>query len=223
MNTSAKGTSEALHTSFAPAAARPGLAGNMKPTLIIALAVLASGCATTRNSAGTRFDGLDDKDIARMAVKEALGELHVVEDIDEVSQEVLRGIPAFANREERLAFDARLEQALRSKLTGQAPVLDQLTEACAFEQKKGFAAWPRESLKAQSMCSWADASVNLHSLWKKPRLHLIYLNTLLDVVNDPEFTLQVLNKFEDVSNAPREGYIFKLGAWDSVEGFRTRG
>ena len=195
----------------------------MKPTFLIALAALASACATTRNSAATRFEALDDKEIARMAVKEALGELHVVEDIDQVSQEVRRGVPAFANREERIAFDARLEQALRSKLTGQQPVLDQLTAACAFAQKKGFAVWPKETFKAQSMCEWSDASVSLHSLWKKPRLHLVYLNTLLDVVNDPDFTIQVLNKFDALSNKPREGYVFKLGAWDSVEGFRTRG
>ncbi len=196
----------------------------MKPTVLLALAFFTSACATTsRNHAATRFDDLDDKEIARIAVKEALGELHVVEDVDQVSQEVLRGTPAFANRDERLAYDSRLEQALRSKLTGQAPVLDQLSEACAFAQKKGFAVWPKESLKAHAMCEWADASVSLHSLWKKPRLHLIYLNTLLDVVNDPEYTLQVLNKFDAISNHPREGYVFKLGAWDSVEGFRTRG
>ena len=156
----------------------------MKPTVLIALAALASACATTRNSTATRFEDLDDKDIARMAVKEALGELHVVEDIEPVSHE------------ERLAFDARLEQALRGKLTGQQPVLDQLTAACAFAQKKGFAVWPKETFKAQSMCEWSDASVSLHSLWKKPRLHLVYLNTLLDVVNDPDFTIQVLNKFD---------------------------
>jgi len=158
-----------------------------------------------------------------MAVKEALGELHVVDEIDQVSQEVRRGIPAFATRDERLAYDARLEQALRSKLTGQAPVLDQLTAACTFQQKKGFAVWPREQFKAQALCEWSDASVSLHSLWKKPRLHLVYLTTLLDVVNDPEFTIQVLNKFDALSSQKREAYIFKLGAWDSLEGFRTRG
>lgn len=195
----------------------------MKPTFILAFALLASACATTRSRTATRFDGLDDKEIARLAVREALGELHIVEDVDQVSQEVVRGTPAFATREERLAFDARLEAALRSKLTGQAPVLDQLTEACAFQQKKGFAVWPKETFKAQAMCAWSDASVSLHSLWKKPRLHLVYLNTLLDVVNDPEFTIQVLNKFDKLSSQKREGYVFKLGAWDSVEGFRTRG
>ncbi len=193
----------------------------MKATLLAALAFFSTACATTRNQAATRFDGLDDKEIAMLAVKEALGELHVVEDVDQESSEVVRGTPAFGNRDERLAYDARLEQALRSKLTGQAPVLDQLAAACAFSQKKGFAVWPKESLKAQAMCSWADASVSLHSLWKKPRLHLIYLNTLLDVVNDPDYSLQVLNKFDAMSNAPREGYVFKLGAWDKVEGFRV--
>ncbi len=200
----------------------PGLAGNMKATLLAALAVFSTACATaSRNQAATRFDALDDKEIAMLAVKEALGELHVVEDVDHESSEVVRGTAAFGSREERLAYDARLEQALRSKLTGQAPVLDQLAAACAFQQKKGFAVWPREALKAQAMCSWADASVSLHSLWKKPRLHLIYLNTLLDVVNDPDYSLQVLYRFDAMSKAPREGYVFKLGAWDKVEGFRV--
>jgi hypothetical protein len=200
-----------------------GRSGNMKPTLFLALALFASACATTRTHSATRFDDLDDQEIARLAVKEALGELHVVEDVDQVSLEVRRGTAAFANRDERLAFDARLDGALRSKLTGQAPVLDQLAAACAFQQKKGFAVWPRETFKAQAMCAWSDASVSLHSLWKKPRLHLVYLNTLLDVVNDPEFTIEALNKFDKLSNQKREGYVFKLGAWDSVEGFRTRG
>lgn len=195
----------------------------MKLPLITVLSLFATACATTRNHTETRFDSLDDKEIARLAVREALGELHVVEAIDAVSSEVRRGTPAFANRDERLAYDARLEQALRSQLTGQAPVLDQLSAACAFQQKKGFAVWPRESLKAQALCTWADASVSLHSLWKKPRLHLIYLNTLLDVVGDPDFTIKVLNKFDAISSQPREGYVFKLGAWDTVEGFRTRG
>ena len=198
-----------------------GLAGNMKPTLLIPLALLASACATTSNGSAIRYDRLDDKEIARLAVREALGELHAVQDIDQASQEVLRGTPAFATREDRLAYDARLEQALRSRLTGQAPVLDQLTEACAFEQKKGFAVWPKETFKAQALCTWSDASVSIHSLWKKPRLHLVYLNTLLDVVNDPEFTILVLNKFDAISKKPREGYVFRLGAWDTVEGFRT--
>jgi hypothetical protein len=195
----------------------------MKPTILIALALLTSACATTRNQAATRFEALDDREIAKLAVQEALGELHVVEAVDQVSQEVVRGTPAFTTREERLAYDARLEQALRSKLTGQQPVLDQLTQVCAFQQKKGFAVWPKEQFKAQALCTWSDASVSIHSLWKKPRLHLVYLNTLLDVVNDPEFTIQVLEKFDHLSNQPREGYVFKLGAWDYVEGFRTRG
>lgn len=194
----------------------------MRTPLALALAFLAAGCATTQKPA-SRFDALDDAEIARLAVREALGELHQVEVVDAESQEVKRGTPAFANREERLAYDARLEAALRSKLTGQAPVLDQLAAQCTFQQKKGFKVWPKEELKAQAMCAWADASVSLHSLWKKPRLHLIYLNTLLDLVNDPEFTIQTLNKFDAQSEKPREGYVFKLGAWDSVEGFRPRG
>lgn len=195
----------------------------MKLPILAALSLLSAACATTRNHAAARFDALDDKEIARLAVREAMGELHVVQDIDQVSQEVRRGTPAFTTREERIAYDDRLEQALRSVLKGQAPVLDQIAASCAFQQKKGFAVWPGESLKARALCTWDDASVSLHSLWKKPRLHLVYLNALLDVVNDPEFTLQTLNRFDAMSNRPREGYVFKLGAWDVVEGFRTRG
>lgn len=193
----------------------------MRTPLALAFALVATGCATTQKH--SRFDAMDDREIARLAVKEALGELHAVEVVDAESSTVTRGTPAFANRDEKVAYDARLEAALRSKLTGQAPVLDQLSAQCLFQQKKGFKVWPKEELKAQAMCTWADASVSLHSLWKKPRLHLIYLNTLLDVVGDPEFTIQTLNKFDQQSEKPREGYVFKLGAWDAVEGFRTRG
>ncbi len=209
------------HRRFALENGPAGLAHVMKtPLALLVVAFAATGCATVQKS---RFDALDDREIAKLAVREALGELHHVETVDAESMEVKRGTPAFASREEKLAYDARLEQALRSKLTGQAPVLDQLSAQCRFEQKKGFKAWPKEELKTQALCAWADASVSLHSLWKKPRLHLIYLNTLLDVVNDPEFTIQTLNKYDAQSEKPREGYVFKLGAWDAVEGFRTRG
>jgi hypothetical protein len=193
----------------------------MKTPLLAAL--FASACATTPLHGASRFDQLDDQEIARLAVREALGELNQVEVIDPLSGEVQRGVPAFADRDERIAFDARLDHALRSKLTGQAPVLDQLAEACAFQQKRGFEVWPRDAFKQQAQCAWADASVTLHSLWKKPRLHLVYLNTLLDVVNDPDFSIHALYRFDVLSRKPREGYVFKIGAWDYLEGFRPRG
>ena len=137
--------------------------------------------------------------------------------------EVQLGQPAFTHHDERVAFEARLDRAIRSRLKGQAPVLDQLAEACAFQQKKGYEVWPRDSFKQQEQCSWADASVTLHSLWKKPRLHLVYLNTLLDVVNDPDFSIHSLYRFDVLSKKPREGYVFKLGASDYLEGFRPQG
>ena len=149
----------------------------MKTTLLVALALLSSACATARPA--SRFADLDDQQIARLAVQAALGEVAAIN--------------------EQAAFDARLEQALRSKLTGQAPVIEQLADACAFQQKKGHDVWPRDSFKVQPQCSWADASITLHSLWKKPRLHLVYVNTLLDVVNDPDFSLDALNALSKMS------------------------
>ena len=47
----------------------------MKSPLLLCLALLSSACATTRNHASTRFEALDDKEIAKLAVQEALGEL----------------------------------------------------------------------------------------------------------------------------------------------------
>ena len=195
----------------------------MKTPLLTAFALLSTACATAPIHSISRFDDMDDAEVARIAVREALGELNQVEVIDAASGEVQRGVAAFANREERVAFDARLDKAIRSKLTGQAPVLDQLAEACAFQQKRGYDVWPREQFKHQAECSWSDASVSLHSLWKKPRLHLVYLNTLLDVVNDPDYSIHVLYRFDVVSKMPREGYVFKIGSWDTLEGFRPRG
>ena len=58
---------------------------------------------------------------------------------------------------------------------------------------------------------------------KTPRLHLVYLNTLLDVVNDPEFSLTALARFDALSQKQPQGYVFKLGASDYLEGFRPRG
>jgi hypothetical protein len=195
----------------------------MKTPLAIAAALLASACATTGNRSTSRFDDLDDAEIARIAVHEALGELHTVEAIDQDSGEVQLGVPAFASHDERVAFEARLDKAIRSRLTGQAPVLDQLADRCEYQQKKGFEVWPREQFKQRAECSWADASVTIHSLWKKPRLHLVYLNTLLDVVGDPEFAIRSLDQFDALSKRPREGYVFKIGASDYLEGFRPRG
>jgi hypothetical protein len=206
----------------APLIAMRGLAWVMRTTAL-ALLVISSGCATVPRQAPSRFDALSDQEIARLAVREALGQLHVVEDVDAASHQVRRGTSAFANREERLAFEARLDQALRSKLTGQAPVLDQLSQACSDLQRQQLDVWPGERLKTQSQCLWADDSLSLHTLWKKPRLHRIYLDRLLEVVDDPDFTEQTRYRFKVASRKPHEGYVFKLGAWDFVEGFRVRG
>ena len=194
----------------------------MKTPLIAALILLSSACATAPIHSASRFEDLDDQQVARIAVREALGELNQVQVVD-AAGEVQLGQPAFTHHDERVAFEARLDRAIRSRLKGQAPVLDQLAEACAFQQKKGYEVWPRDSFKQQAQCSWADASVTLHSLWKKPRLHLVYLNTLLDVVNDPDFSIHSLYRFDVLSKKPREGYVFKLGASDYLEGFRPQG
>lgn len=172
--------------------------------------------------AATAYDVMSDKEIAEVAVKEALGELHQVRSVDE-NGVVTVGLPAFANREERLAFERRVEALLRAEIYGQGPALELVRIHCEALAQKGWASWPGDVANVRNGCNYGDAIVTLHTLYKKPMMQRAYVDALLVVADDPVLTWHARRQLSTLSQRGVEPYLFVVGNWERVEGFRPRG
>ncbi|PZR07828.1 MAG: hypothetical protein DI536_26040 [Archangium gephyra] len=196
----------------------------MRNSLLVAL-LFTTGCAHVSREeamAVTAYDVMSDAEIAEAAVKEALGELHQVRAIDE-NGVVTSGRPAFESRDERLAFERRVDGLLRKKIYGQGPTLELVRIHCELQQKAGWASWPGDTAHVRNACSYGDSVVTLHSLFKKPMLQRAYVDALLAVADDPVLTWHAQRRMSDLERTGVEPYLFIVGNWERVEGFRPRG
>ena len=183
------------------------------------------GCAHVDRQAALSanvFDVMSDAEIARLAVAEALGELHTVERID-ADGTVVAGQAAFHSRDERLTYERRVEALLRAQVYGQGPALELLRKHCEQLQQTGWRAWPKDVSKLQSSCAYGDGSVTLHSTWKKPMLQRALLDVLVPLANDPMLQEHVVYRLAELAKKGVEPYRLAVERWDRIEGFRPRG
>lgn len=192
---------------------------------LFALVLLAAGCAhvdRTEALSANAFDVMSDAEIARTAIAEALGELHEVAAIDELGV-VTQGRAAFASRDERLSFERRVDAIVRAKIYGQGPTLQLVRIRCEQLHRAGWQAWPRNEGVALRACEYGDASVTLHSLFKKPLLQRAFVEVMLEAAEDPLLAGQVKRKLVRLERTGVEPYLFIVERWERVEGFRPRG
>lgn len=183
------------------------------------------GCAhVDRHEAmsATVFDVMSDAEIARLAVAEALGELHVVERVD-AEGTVTSGKAAFHSRDERLAFERRVDFLLRKQVYGQGPALELLRTHCQALQRTGWRAWPKDLPKLHAACEYGDTAVTLHSVWKKPMLQRALLDLMVPLAADPLLEEHVAFRLQELSRRGVEPYQLAVERWDRIEGFRPRG
>ncbi len=194
------------------------------------LAILACfslvGCAHVDRAealAANRYDVMTDVEIARAAVREALGELHRVEGVDASTGAVTRGEPAFRSREERLSYEARVDRLIRARTYGQGPTLQLVRIRCDALQRTGWQGWPGDALKQRRACEYGDGAHSVHTLYKQPMLQRAWVEVMLDVIGDQSLSHEVRRKLDAVQRLGVEPYFFVVEAWETVEGFRPRG
>ncbi|MFT3707109.1 MAG: hypothetical protein QM817_05510 [Archangium sp.] len=196
----------------------------MRSLTLLALVTLA-GCAhvdRTEALNANAFDVMSDAEIATAAISESLGELHQVAAID-ADGIVVQGQAAFANREERLSFERRVDALVRSRVYGQGPTLQLVRIRCEQLHRAGWEAWPKNEGAQLRGCEYGDTSLTLHSLFKKPALQRAFIELMLDATNDPLLAGQVRRKLVRLERTGVEPYLFVVERWDRVEGFRPRG
>lgn len=196
----------------------------MRSPLLLAF-LLLTGCAHVDRSealSANLFDVMSDAEIARAAIAEAVGELHEVSTID-ADGVVVEGRAAFASRDERLTFERRVDAIVRAKIYGQGPTLELVRIRCEQLHRAGWVAWPRQQDLARRACEYGDASVTLHSLFKKPLLQRAFIEVMLEAAEDPLLAGQVKRKLVRLERTGVEPYLLMVERWDRVEGFRPRG
>lgn len=197
----------------------------MRNLLPIVVLFATAGCAHVSREealAVTAYDVMTDGEIAEAAVKEALGELHQVKAIDEHGV-VTVGRPAFVSREERIAFERRVDALLRRQIYGQGPTLELVRIHCEALQQAGWASWPGDAPHTRTACAYGDSVVTLHSLYKKPLLQRAYVDALLTAADDPVLTWHARRRLSELQRVGVEPYLFIVENWERVEGFRPRG
>lgn len=186
--------------------------------------LLVVGCAHVDRAQAVSanvYDVMSDAEVAKLAVHEALGELHQVQVVD-AEGVVTVGTPAFANREERLAFERRVDALVRAQVYGQGPTLELVRIRCEQLSRDGWAQWPGDELKHKRACEYGDVSMTVHSLFKKPLLQRALVELMLGVVKDDLFALRARNRLVQLQRTGIEPYLFIVERWERVEGFRPR-
>ena len=192
---------------------------------LLLLSFTALGCAhIDREQAlsATMYDVMSDAEIANVALAEALGELHQVKTIDAEGM-VSSGRAAFNSREERLAYERRVDQLIRARIFGQGPTLQLVRIPCERLHRAGWASWPGDETSRRNACEYGDVSVTVHSLFKKPLLQRAFVELLLEVTNDSIVTSRVKHRLLQLERSGVEPYLLMVERWDRVEGFRPRG
>lgn len=198
----------------------------MRSLALILVSFSVVGCAHIDRAAAsnvTVYGVMTDAEIARVAVQEALGELHQVEAVDADSGLVTHGRPAFRTRDERLDFERRVDEVLRARVYGQGPTLELVRIRCEALQRAGWEGWPGDASAHRRACDYGDQAVTVHSLFKKPMLQRAYVDVLLGVVDDADFARHARARLAELSRAQVEPYVFVVETWERVEGFRPRG
>ncbi|MEW6432412.1 MAG: hypothetical protein AB1730_12970 [Myxococcota bacterium] len=198
----------------------------MRSLLLILASLSAVGCAHIDRAQATNvtvYGVMSDAEIARVAVQEALGELHEVQAVDPDTGVVTAGRSAFHTREERLDFERRVDQLLRARIYGQGPTLELVRIRCEALQRAGWEGWPGDAAASRRACDYGEISMTLHSLFKKPMLQRAYVDVLLGAVDDAAFAAHARARLVELSQTPVEPYLFVVEAWERVEGFRPRG
>lgn len=199
----------------------------MRTTLLalISLSFSMVGCAHIDRDqalAATSYDVMTDAEIARAAIAEATGELHQVEAVDAEGM-VIAGHAGFASREERLAFDRRVDGLIRQRVYGQGPTLQLVRIRCEQLHKAGWASWPGDEAARGKACSYGDgAAITMHSLFKKPLLQRAFVDLMLDAAADPLLAGQIKRKLLELERTGIQSYVFAIEQWERVEGFRAR-
>lgn len=191
---------------------------------LLVVGVSVVGCAHIDRQAAmaaTTYDVMSDAEIARAAISEAVGELHEVKQID-AEGVVVQGQAAFISREERLAYERRVDSLVRAKIYGQGTTLMLLSKRCEELQRAGWEAWPKDDGARRLACDFSDG-VTLHSLFKKPALQRTFVQLMLDSAADPILAGQVKRKLVRLERTGVEPYLFIVERWERVEGFRPRG
>lgn len=197
----------------------------MRIALGMLLSVSLVGCAHLNREevlATTAWDVMTDAEVATVALHEALGELHDVQQVDADGQ-VIAGRAAFLDRDDRLAYEARLDRILRARIYGQGPTLELLRIRCEQLHQAGWASWPGDAAARRAACEYGDVSVTLHSLYKKPLLQRALVDTLLAVTGDSVQAAQTKLRLLQLERTGIEPYVVAVEQWDSVEGFRPKG
>jgi hypothetical protein len=190
---------------------------------LLLLSLFATGCAHLNQAPApvSVFATMSDAQVARLAVQEALGELHQVAAVD--ADGFAQGHAAFASRDDRLAFEGRIDSLLRERIYGQGPTLNLVRLACEGQQQAGWADWPADRAANRRACDFGDDLVTVHSLFKKPMLQRAFVDVLLRVVADPAFATHARERLTSLQSVGVEPYTLVVEAWDRIEGFRPRG
>ena len=196
----------------------------MRNHLSILLALTTLGCAHINREqalAATSYDVMTEAEIANVALAEALGELHEVTAID-AEGFVTKGQAAFRSREERLAFERRVDQLVRARVYGQGPTLQLVRIRCEQLSRAGWASWPADEAARHNACEYGDVSMTVHSLFKKPQLHRAFIDLLLEVMSDSILSSHAKHRLLELERTGMEPYLLMVERWDRVEGFRPR-
>jgi hypothetical protein len=198
----------------------------MRSLPLILVSFWVVGCAHIDRAQAanvTVYGVMTDAEIARVAVQEALGELHEVQAIDADTGVVTRGASAFHSRQERLDFEARVDALVRARVYGQGPTLELVRIRCEALQHSGWAGWPADESAQRRACDYGEDSVTVHSLFKKPLLQRAYVDVLLGAVDDAAFAAHARSRLVELAHLQVEPYLFVVETWERVEGFRPRG
>jgi len=188
------------------------------------LVLFSVGCAhldRAQAESVNRFDVATDAEIARYAVLEALGQLNEVEAVDPETGHAT-GHAAFASREERLSFDARVHRLFQQRTYGQGPTVQLVRVRCETLARTGWAAWPADAARADQACTPGDVT-SIHSLYRKAAMQRAYVEGLLEVVDDAGFARQTRETLTRIQQGRIEPYVIVVEAWEQLDGFRPRG
>ncbi len=197
----------------------------MRNVFGILLSIATLGCAHLDREqvlTANLYDVLTDAEVAHIAVAEALGELHQVSAIDSDGV-VTSGRAAFTSRDERLAYERRVDQLIRARIYGQGPTLQLVRIRCEQLHKAGWSSWPGDELAKRDVCGYGDLSITVHSLFKKPLLQRAFVDVLLEVTADSLLSAHVKQRLLQLERTGVEPYLLMVERWDRVEGFRPRG
>jgi len=166
--------------------------------------------------AATPWDVMTDAEIARAAVAESLRELHQVD----VSADgvVVKGTPGFVTREERLAYEHRVDALIRAQVYGQGPTLELVRIRCEQLQKAGWSSWPGDKGVRREACEYGE--VSMHWLFRKPMLQRAFVELMLQAAADPLLAGQAKRKLMALERTGVEPYRFIVQQWERFEGFR---